>query len=555
MFGFRFRVQLLFNVLTIYFVFSTNALVAQANVGTFTSLTLGEAYDFAWSPDSAAIAVAAQAGIGIYDSDFRELARFSDDLLFTSRIVWSPDGSQFAYTREDGSGIVRGRTSDTVTIFNSAEVGENSVLRLRVFNPNGTQIAGEIQTVGEPRITDLAIWEVESGSLVERRTPPLAANQVFDEVYDVYWDETGLTLLIGVDGEEAGTYVWQPDDTMIRLEASAGEEVIAAGGGRFSDDGELISARLADIDGAGLWQRGSLDTPQQVFSPAVAGAVNALNNSLLLFGGANGQLQLLEAATGNQTGALLQLDTTRVLKGAWQPESNRFAALGQDGVVRLLTGDSGDLVNALYAHARVGTVSWSPDSERITAWSNEPVDDVSVTFDVTNGVVVSGAEQALDPTQPFALLSSAEQIAWASDGSLAAWARPDGVGVIYEHGGAQPLLRLDGYFQGFTWSPVAPTLAAVGDFPDASIEIYTNVSRTGVAEVLRLNPPNGENLRALAWSPDGTTFAVAAGQTELDVFLYDFEQQQWSETIFNRVVGAGTLLLDWRMNGLLYMYP
>lgn len=385
--------------------------------------------------------------------------------------AFSPDGGQVAvvldaqvtvYSLPDGAQITR---------------LPGSLVSAVAFSPDGR----DLLSVDGP---DLIVWDLASGR--ERRRlagvnragdlPP-SEEPRFSPRRDTL---ATLTPLLG-DCPPGGARVSATTDGAMRYEDDASVSVVYAPDGKRIALGRNGQVRVADLAGGAVAERDLAAYTDIAFSPdgatlALTAVVSDEESRLV------GQVELWDVATGARRAVL-----------ATAPEDFVFALSG---------------------------LRFSPDGRRISALARYSCAAIGfskiVTWSATDGRIVSEIRD-LPPAVDEAgdSLDSAPQVlAFAPDGSAAAWRDPEGNLVLRRSNGEEKTLK----------TPADPTALAFSDdgatlaIGVAAGEVWLLTLKDGA---LRNAGRTGDRVEALSFGPDGTRLVGLAGGT---AFVWDAER-------------------------------
>ncbi|MDQ2902309.1 MAG: hypothetical protein M3Y81_01990 [Chloroflexota bacterium] len=283
-----------------------------------------------------------------------------------------------------------------------------------------------------------------------------------------------------------------------------------------------------------------------------------------------------------------------VLAVSWEPEGNRIASAGGDGVVRVWDANSAQTVLTYRGHAwlfekvnwlpKIYTIAWSPEGLRLaSAGDGRKV----YVWDATTGQTITQYEGHTG------VLSNVFALAWSPDGkriaSACSTAGFDKTVHVWNAKTGSVLLRYDasyGYVPNFSvssiaWSPQGDriiwacgdktirlcnattgkrisTFKASSDWvnkitwsPDGRYLALANGNSTAeirnaaTGEILLTYHGHHEGVRDIAWSPDGNHLATASNDTTVQIWdahtaacLYNYDGH-----------GAWTTSVAWSPDG------
>lgn len=214
-----------------------------------------------------------------------------------------------------------------------------------------------------------------------------------------------------------------------------------------------------------------------------------------------------------------------VLAVAWEPEGNRIASAGGDGVVRVWDADSAQTLLTYRDHAWLSEkVNWLPKIYMI-AWSPEGLRMASAgdgkkvyVWDATTGQTITKYKGH------SGVLSNVFALAWSPDGkrivSACSAAGFDKTVHIWNAKTGNPILRYDSSYGGLTpnfsvlsaaWSPQGDRIASTCG--DKTIRIWDATTGKPISRF----KTNSDWVAAIAWSPDGRYLAMASSNSTADI--------------------------------------
>lgn len=445
----------------------------------------------AYSPDGLLVAVAVGSAIQLRDaSSFLVQATLSGHEGDVSSLAFSPDGAILASGAQDDPVV---RLWDTGTGREIAQLrGHSDWIRSLAFSPDGRLLASASvdQTI--------RIWEVTSGqtTAILRGHTDLPGNVAFSP--DGQW--------LASASRDGTARLW---------DVSSGQQIDA-----FS-----FSAPVDPTTNAPFW---------------LTGIAFSGDGRQIAVGSVNGNVYLLDAATGNVQRELRGHDGWVVIRGvAYSPDGRLLASASLDGSVRLWSPTSGAERGVLQQRGlRLLGLSWSPDGTRILSSSdmggNLVIWDVESTqvlqsFQVTQGVVTgvryspdgqrlvaSGANGAvrvhmLDSGRTTSLdggAATAQYIDFIGDAEVVAISEAGEI-VTIDLTGSRPneqLSGMNGFPLNLTVSPDR-SMIAVGN-EQGEVYLWETSSRQFLRRLSGLSGP----IYSLAFSDNGAYLAAVTNQ-------------------------------------------
>lgn len=213
-----------------------------------------------------------------------------------------------------------------------------------------------------------------------------------------------------------------------------------------------------------------------------------------------------------------------VLAVAWEPEGNRIASAGGDGVVRVWDADSTETLLTYRGHAwlsekvnwppKIYTIAWSPEGLRLaSAGDGRKV----YVWDATTGQTIT------EYNGHSGVLSNVFALAWSPDGKRIAsacstagfdktvhiWnAKPGGAALRYNSSyGLIPNFSVSSV----AWSPQGDRIASTCG--DKSIRLWDATTGKPISRFRT----SADWVYTVAWSPDGRRLALANGNSTAEI--------------------------------------
>jgi nucleoside phosphorylase/Tol biopolymer transport system component len=213
-----------------------------------------------------------------------------------------------------------------------------------------------------------------------------------------------------------------------------------------------------------------------------------------------------------------------VLAVAWEPEGNRIASAGGDGVVRVWDADSTQTLLTYRGHAwlfekvnwlpKIYTIAWSPEGLRLaSAGDSRKV----YVWDAATGQTITVYEGH------SGVLSNVFALAWSPDGkriaSACSTAGLDKTVHIWNAKTGSPLLRYDSSYglrpnfsvSSVAWSHQGDRIASTCG--DKTIRLWNATTGKPISTF----KTSSDWVYTIAWSPDGRRLALANGNSTAEI--------------------------------------
>ena len=432
-----------------------------------------------------------------------------------SRISFSPDGSQFAFTRGAPSKgrnylMVANADGSGVRQLSAMTADEQFLLNAPSWSPDGNTILAGVQALKGPHHAVAAVTVATAATRV------IGGRWGF--AHDVEWMPDGSSFIVAaIDFAGQTPQLWQvmyPGGERRRVT----NDLAAYIGASVSRDGSAIAAvqventsNLAVVEVADPSKMPAL-TSGRSRNDGGGGLSWAGNDGIVFTSSASGRQQLWIADRDGKNQRVLTDESTPPLLPSASPDG-RFVVFQQPtasgmflkriatggGAVTTLTKTGADFAPVVSPDSRWvyynSIVSGSPRPFKVAADGGEPVALGDVYF------------RPLDVSRDGAVLLG---IAWDEVSRRATYAS------MPVAGGGATFLKLPPTGSG-AWSPDGRGVVSADARAGVANLFMRPTDGTDVRQLTRFTSPS--NIYSFAWSPNGKYIAVAHGQASADVVL------------------------------------
>ncbi len=298
----------------------------------------------------------------------QELARWQVDGVGLPSVVFSPDGSQLAFSNQDGD-IFLLETAEGSEVTSFVRLNDYFAARL-VFSPDGGMLAGIMFKHGYTPAQDVTVlrwWNVEDGEVIHSVWQPLGTT-----LTDLAFAPDDYSIL--ASDNHGFLYGWRILDTQLTLEAEMGGSHIAV-----LPDGKTLLTM--NSEGVTLWDYYSREMVSQfqpggihqLVSMALSSDGSLLATGTTLAGGraliyiwrvSDGELlHTLEAHTGQVTSLAFSADNRLLVSGGFVLDDNtlRFWNVATGNLIQSWPGSSEVFFSPdgkLMGRVQGGQISW-----------------------------------------------------------------------------------------------------------------------------------------------------------------------------------------------------
>jgi hypothetical protein len=229
------------------------------------------------------------------------------------------------------------------------------------------------------------------------------------------------------------------------------------------------------------------------------------------------------------------------------PDGFRYARASMCGSEIRTFGHQGDGVGPIDLGGHFCTPSWSPDSNRLIAWSEGSEDSTGFIIDVASGAAVTEVSGEVPCDAMWT--GDGEQLTWIGGDSLIKYAGPDGSAVStgaslsewFTEG--QGILGLSGVSAGMTHICMEegdPEYASSGHWTPLYCDRYIDLATQEEQQL----PVSGER-NQVVFLPDGSMIVVAAQGQSLTAYLVDAAGDVVDQRDIPESISRDGLLVAW----------
>ena len=453
-----------------------------------------------WSPDGTRFLTTDDNGVRTWDAATGETTQ-TLTTNWTRSAAWSPDGTRILTTGPHGVHMwdtTTGRTTQTLTTDRT-----NSA----AWSPDGTRIL----TTGPHGVH---MWDTTTG----RTTQTLTTNSTFSAV----WSPDGTRILTADDN---GVHMWDTvtGETTQTLTTDRTNSAV------WSPDGTRILT--ADDNGVHMWDTVTGETTQTLTTDRTNSAVWSPDGTRILTTGRGG-VHMWDTVTGRTTQTLT---TNSTFSAVWSPDGTRILTTGLLGV-HMWDAATGETTQTLTTDTNwTNSAVWSPDGTRILT-----ADD--------NGVHMWDAATG-ETTQTLTTDTNwTNSAVWSPDGTRILTTGPHGVHMWDAATGetTQTLTTDTNWTNSAVWSPDGTRILTTGPHG-----VHMWDAATGETTQTLTTDTNWTN--SAAWSPDGTRILTA---DDNGVHMWDATTGETTQTLTTNWIESaawspdGTRILTTDDNGV-----
>jgi WD40 repeat protein len=506
-----------------------------------------------WSPDATRIASSShqqsiqvwdvQTGAGIYN--------YLSHTTTITGVAWSPNGNFIASASIDGVVLVWDAvTGETLTTFRQHREGTTAI----AWSPDSTYLASACSS-------EVFVWEASTGKIIT------ACQHEARGQISVAWSPDGKRVASNAFSGVA--IVWDAfsgEILCIYDEPTANGSDIA-----WSPDGQTIASAG---QGVFVWDAWSGETRLVRGEPSEVSDAKPSPNGKYVASMHSGPLQIWNAQTGERLGTCNDHDAYSLISAFdWSPDSRHLATahiygalvvwkeVGESGQPREIQvyHESGDPHNQA-DHAFARDVAWSPDGKCLACTRNGFIEiwDVATQerYLIYQGHAEPPERQKKCLVWSLSWSPDSQRIASCDEKSMQVWNASSGELLLtYD---AQEAGLVSAYFSdvevpdvapeysgfreppGFrrvAWSPDGTSLAVAFG---STIHVWQAIS----GQTITMYRGHQQKVSTLAWSPDSTTIASGEDQGRWNWFLNDDDSGQ--NQVFS-LSPAGQTVHLWRV--------
>lgn len=461
----------------------------------------------AWSPDGKRLATGSVDGTArVWDAATgKELLILSGHRDSVFGVAWSPDGTRLATASPDGTAKVWDLATGKELLTLS---GHNKPVLSVAWSADGKRLA----TGSEDRTA--RVWDAATGAEF------LTLRGHSEAVWSVAWSPDGNRLATGSNDFTAKLWDTRKGKELRTLRGHLGEyrdasgKVHRFGGGTvtsvaWSPDGERLATGSLDQTWI-LWDAATGEELQRVNSDSleVESLAWSPDGKRLATGTGDNTAKVWDAASGELL-LTLRGHTNAVLSVAWSPDGNRLTTASWDHSIKVWDVGPPKELAVIDGTGRT-PFALSPDGKRLATVTDETDDKTVKVWDTETGKEVLALRGHT---------RSVNGVAWSPEGNRLATISDDTTARVWDATTGKQVLTLRGHrydVLGLAWRPAGKQLATAAISED-SVKLWDTQSGK---ELLTLSSRNHEDVRELAWSPDGTRLA---GEADFTATVWDAE--------------------------------
>lgn len=516
------------------------------------SIGQGRVQQVAYSPDGQTIAVATSLGVRLYDAATLATRLVIPTSTWARRVSWSPDSHYLVVSSDRATEIIEATTGRSINVLKPPKTLTIDNL---VWSPHGRYVAiKEYQQVW--------VWDALNTATPQRLKSPSG----YSSVDGMAWSPDGHKLAISYHDvgrlgprnfeEEGQLYIWDLSDTptLVRqwrhpllaavylIWLTEPDALLMVGYNNMrlvsASDGAVISELPHGMAVSRLQEIAWSPIQQQVAMIRVKGAIEIYRfPGMAKITQLAGMLSSTESMSWSPTGEFLVASShfedgfyvwrlsngalvNRVFLGshpfeelAWSPDSQTLAAGSRDNNLHLYSAIDGRLLTRLgdlHPNSRP-SIAWSPDGEWIVGAgiNGEQHPGIAQPWSMRDhrfGVALTGA--AMDKAVRWS--PTGNYLATMSRTHVQMWDLSD-EGVVTLS--AEWQRRSQGSAMALDWSPDGERLVVGDTWVDRAKNTRQGslvIFQANDFQVLQeFSTPNIEDIRSVAWSPNGSWLAVS----------------------------------------------